>query len=178
VGDVLKVARGVEPYNLLWLEDPTPPENTDALLRVTQATRTPICTGENLQLRQGFRALLERGAAHVIAPDLQKCGGLLEGKRIAEMADVYYIPVAPHNISSPIGTMAAAHVCAAIPNFTALEFHAQEVPFWQDLALGHGGPIIDRGYITLPDRPGLGIELNEEVARRYTRPGEPFFAGT
>lgn len=176
VADVLKVAYGVEPYNLLWLEDPTPPENTDALLRVTQATRTPICTGENLQLRQGFRALVQSGAAHVISPDLQKCGGLLEGKRIAEMADLHYIPVAPHNISSPIGTMAAAHVCAAIPNFLALEFHAHGVPFWQDLAVGHEGPIIDQGYITVPDRPGLGIELNEEIARKYARPGEPFFA--
>jgi gluconate/galactonate dehydratase len=176
VADVLKVAYGVEPYHLLWLEDPTPPENVEALLRVTRATRTPICTGENLQLRHGFRELLESGAAHVISPDLQKCGGLLEGKRIAELADLYHIPVAPHNISSPLGTIAAAHVCAAIPNFLALEFHAHDVPFWQELAAGHAGPIIDQGYITVPDRPGLGIELNEEVARRYARPGEPFFA--
>jgi gluconate/galactonate dehydratase len=72
--------------------------------------------------------------------------------------------------------MAAVHVCAAIPNFLALEFHAHEVPFWQDLAAGQEGPIIDQGYITLPDRPGLGIELNEEIARKYARPGEPFFA--
>ncbi len=175
VSDVLKVAHGVEPYNLLWLEDPTPPENVDALLRVTQATRTPICTGENLFLRHGFRQLLEKGVDKIVAPDLQKCGGLLEGKRIADLADMYYTSVVPHNISSPLGTMASAHVCAAVPNFLALEFHAQDVPFWNDLAVGHQGPIIDRGYITVPDRPGVGIELNEAVARKHARPGEPFF---
>jgi gluconate/galactonate dehydratase len=176
VSDVLKVAWGVEPFNLLWLEDPTPPENAEAMLRVTQATRTPIATGENLYLRHGFRELFEKGAVKVAAPDLQKCGGLLEGKRIAEMAATYYISVAPHNISSPIGTMASAHVCAAIPNFLALEFHAEDVPFWNDMVTGHAGPVIDHGYITMPDRPGLGLELNEAVARRYARPGEPFFA--
>jgi gluconate/galactonate dehydratase len=127
-------------------------------------------------LRFGFRELLEKGAAHIVAPDLQKCGGLLEGKRIAELADTYYVNMAPHNISSPIGTMASAHVCAAIPNFLALEFHCMDVPFWNDLATGHEGSVIDRGYITMPDRPGLGIELNEDVARRYARPSEPFFA--
>jgi L-alanine-DL-glutamate epimerase-like enolase superfamily enzyme len=83
--------------------------------------------------------------------------------------------VAPHNISSPVGTLAAAHFCAAIPNFLALEFHASQVPFWNDLIEGLPKPLIQRGYIEMTDKPGLGVTLNEEVARRYARPGEPFF---
>jgi L-alanine-DL-glutamate epimerase-like enolase superfamily enzyme len=83
--------------------------------------------------------------------------------------------VAPHNIGSPIGTLAAAHFCAAIPNFLALEFHASDVPFWDDLVVGSDQPLIKDGFILVPDRPGLGLRLNEEVARKYAREGEPFF---
>jgi L-alanine-DL-glutamate epimerase-like enolase superfamily enzyme len=174
--DGLKFALGCEPYNLLWLEDPIPPENIDVLAALTHATRTPICSGENLSLRQGFRTLIEKQAVNIVSPDFQKAGGVLEGRRIADLADTYYIAVAPHNISSPIGTIASAHIAAAIPNFLALEFHASEVPFWEDLATGIQKPIIREGYISLSEAPGLGIDLNEEVARTYAKPGEPFFA--
>jgi L-alanine-DL-glutamate epimerase-like enolase superfamily enzyme len=85
------------------------------------------------------------------------------------------MPVAPHNISSPLGTLAAAHFCASVPNFLALEFHASEVPFWDDLVVGLPKPLIQGGFIKVPENPGLGITLNEEVARRYARPREPFF---
>jgi gluconate/galactonate dehydratase len=91
------------------------------------------------------------------------------------MAHTYYVPFAPHNVTSPIGTMAAAHVCAAVPNFLALEWHGMSVPFWEDLALGWEGPVIDRGRIRVPEAPGLGVSLNLDVAREYARPGEPFF---
>jgi gluconate/galactonate dehydratase len=102
-------------------------------------------------------------------------GGLGEARRIAEFADSYYVAVARHNISSPVGTVAAVHLCAAIPNFIALEFHASDVPFWEELIEGIPKPLIQNGYIDVPEKPGLGITLNEEVARRYSRPGEPFF---
>jgi L-alanine-DL-glutamate epimerase-like enolase superfamily enzyme len=176
VNDAIKLARACEPYDLLWLEDPIPPENSDALARVSRATSTPIATGENHYQRHQFRELLEREAVDIVSPDFQKVGGLLEGRRIADMAEVHYLAVAPHNISSPIGTMASAHLCAAIPNFLALEWHAASVPFFDELILGGRGPLIDKGYIKVSDRPGLGIELNEKVAYKYRKRGEAFFS--
>lgn len=173
--DAIKLARACEPYDLLWLEDPVPPENTDAMRRVAAASTTPIATGENHYQRHQFRELLEREAVDIVAPDFQKVGGLLEGRRIADMADVHYVAVAPHNISGPIGTMAAAHLCAAIPNFLVLEWHAASVPFFDDLVQGRRAPLIQNGYIAVPDRPGLGIELAENVAYRYRKRGEAFF---
>jgi L-alanine-DL-glutamate epimerase-like enolase superfamily enzyme len=175
VNDAVRFARACEPFDLLWLEDPVPPENHDAMARVTASTNTPIATGENHYQRHHFRELLEREAIDILAPDFQKVGGLLEGRRIADMAEVHYIAVAPHNISSPIGTMASAHLCAAIPNFLALEWHAASVPFFDDLIKGRGEPLIHRGYIEVPERPGLGIELEEGVAYKYRKRGEPFF---
>ncbi|WP_026369334.1 mandelate racemase/muconate lactonizing enzyme family protein [Kallotenue papyrolyticum] len=176
VSDAIRLACALEPYGLAWLEDPVPPDNIEAMRRVREATRTPISSGENYYLRYGFREALERHALSIVAPDLQKCGGLLEARRIADLADTYYVAMAPHNISSPIGFVAAAHVCAAIPNALTLEFHALSVPFWDELVQGGAQPLIQNGYISVPDAPGLGIELNEAVARRYARDDEPFFA--
>jgi gluconate/galactonate dehydratase len=175
VADAQRLAHELEPLGLMWLEDPVPPENVSALARVTKSTSTPIATGENGYMRHGFREAFERGAMSIAAPDLQKTGGLLEARRIADYADTHYIAMAPHNIASPIGTIASAHVAAAIPNFVCLEWHGMSVPFWEDLALGWDGPVIQKGRIALPDRPGLGVELNLDVARQYARAGEPFF---
>ncbi|HEX6501899.1 MAG TPA: mandelate racemase/muconate lactonizing enzyme family protein [Terriglobales bacterium] len=175
VSDVLKVARELESFRLLWLEDPVPPGNVEALRAVSSRVATPIATGENLFLFEGFRKLLEEHALGIATPDLQKVGGLAEALRIASFADDQAIPIAPHNISSPVGTLASAHFCAAIPNFLALEFHASEVPFWNELVEGVSKPLIQDGFIKVPENPGLGVTLNEEVARRYARKGEPFF---
>lgn len=175
VSDAQRLAHELEEYGLMWLEDPVPPENVEAMRRVTGSTKTPISSGENYYMRYGFRESLEKGALDIIAPDLQKTGGLLEGRKISDMADAHYVAVAPHCIASPIGTIASAHVCAAVPNFLALEWHGMSVPFWEDMVTGSDGPIIKDGYIEVPEAPGLGVELNEEVAREYARPGEPFF---
>jgi len=175
VNDAIKLARACEPYDLLWLEDPVPPENTDALRRVTSSTTTPIATGENHYQRHHFRELLEREAVDILGPDIQKVGGLLEGRRIADMAEMHYLAVAPHNISSPIGTMASAHLCAAMPNFLALEWHAASVPFFDDLIEGRRGPLIRNGYLEVSDKPGLGVELDEQVAYKFRKRGETFF---
>jgi gluconate/galactonate dehydratase len=175
VSDAQRLAYELEPYGLMWLEDPVPPENTEAIRRVTQSTRTPISSGENYYMRFGFREALERGALDIIAPDLQKAGGLLEGRKICDMADTHYVAVAPHCIASPIGTIATAHVATAVPNLLALEWHGMSVPFWEDMVSGSDGPIIQNGYIKVPDAPGLGVEINEEVAREYAKKGEPFF---
>ena len=147
----------------------------EALHAVSSRVGVPIATGENLYRFEGFREILQTHAVGIATPDLQKVGGLAEACRIAQFAEAQTIPVAPHNISSPVGTIASAHVCAAIPNFLVLEFHASDVPFWNDLVIGFPKPIIQDGMIQLPDKPGLGVTLNEEVARKYARKGEPFF---
>ncbi|HXY50151.1 MAG TPA: mandelate racemase/muconate lactonizing enzyme family protein [Terriglobales bacterium] len=175
VSDVVRVARELEPFRLLWLEDPVPPGNTGALRAVSSRINIPVATGENLYLFDGFRDLLQTHALGIATPDLQKVGGLSVACQIAEFADGQAIPLAPHNISSPVGTLTSAHFCAAIPNFLALEFHAAQVPFWDDLVEGLEKPLIRNGFIRLPEKPGLGVRLNQEVARRYARKGEPFF---
>src|SRR5262249_42857249 len=171
--DAVKIARALEPYHLFWLEDPCPPENWQQTAAVKRACSTPILTGENLVLLAAFLPLLENQAVDLIAPDIQKCGGLLEAKRIASMAEFYGISVAPHCIASPLGLMAFAHLCATAPNFVALEFHGQDVPFWD--ALVFGPAMIQDGSVRMTEKPGWGVELNEEVAREYARPGEPWF---
>ena len=171
--DAVKVARAIEPYNPLWLEDPCPPENWQQTTAVKRACAVPILTGENLVLLSGFLPLLEHLAVDFIAPDIQKCGGLLEAKRIASIAEFYGISLAPHCIASPLGLLTSAHLCATAANFVALEFHGRDVPFWN--ALLSGPPIIQNGEVTMTEAPGLGRELNEAVAKQYARPGELWF---
>jgi len=169
-----RVAKEVEPFKLLWLEEPVPPENIDAMRDVRASTSTPICCGENIFLRWGFRELFEKRAVDIIMPDFQKCGGLLEARKISDMAHAYYIPVAPHAVTSPIGMMATAHVCAAIPNFLVQEWHwIDSLALWKNWV--KEGEIIEKGYIALPERPGLGVEMNDEGARKAQVAGTPWF---
>ena len=172
--DVITLAHELAPFKLMWLEDPTPPDNVVALKRVTDNSPVPICCGENHYTRHGLREMIVTQAVDIIQPDVPRVGGLLEAKKVADLADIYYIPMAAHNISSPIGTLAAAHVCAAIRNFAILEFHGQDVQWWNDLVEA-GDLLIHDGYIALPERPGLGITLNEDVARAHVRSDSAFF---
>ncbi len=159
----------------MWLEDPTPPENVEALKRVTDASPVPICTGENHYTRHGIRPLITEQAVDIVQPDIPKMGGLLEAKKVADLADIYYIPVAAHNVCSPIGTVAACHTCASMRNFSVLEFHGQDVEWWNEMLSGSGA-LIEDGYITLPDGPGLGVELNEALASAHLCEDSTFFA--
>jgi galactonate dehydratase len=169
-----RVARELERFRLLWLEEPVPPENIDVMRDIRESTITPVCAGENLFLRHGFRELLEKRAVDIVMPDLQKCGGLLEGRKIADMAHTYYTPFAPHCVVSPIGTMASCHVCAAVPNFLVLEWHwISRLELWRNFV--REGDIIDKGFVAVPDRPGIGVEMNEEAARKAQVPGTPWF---
>jgi galactonate dehydratase len=171
-----RVAELMEPLNLMWLEEPVPAENVDALKQINDSSRTPICAGENLYLGHGFRRALEIGAVDIIMPDLQKAGGLGEGQRIANHANLYYVPFAPHMVASYLGAMAAAHVCASVPNFMILEwqiyFHRDEM--WNEI-VSFDGPMVADGYIPLSEKPGIGVEINEEGMRRYAANGVPFF---
>jgi galactonate dehydratase len=174
VPSAIRLVRDLDKYHLLWLEEPVPPENIDAMREVKMHSTTPICAGENIYLRHGFRDLLEKQAVDIVMPDLPKCGGLSDGRKIANMAELYYIPFAPHNVSSPIGTMASAHVCASVPNFLVLEWHWNERPYWSTI-IQEKDDIIKNGYIDLTDRPGIGVELDEEVAQQYQFPGTTWF---
>lgn len=178
VPSACRIAWELEPFSLLWLEEPVPAENIDALVRVRAQTRTPICVGENLYLRWGFRELLERGAVDVIEPDVPKCGGLAEAKKIANLAEMHYVPFAPHLVSTPVGTMATSHQCAAIPNFLVQEWHAlEEREVWDSYvaAPDGSGSIISGGYITLPDTPGIGVEPDMDSVRAHAVPGFTIF---
>ena len=170
----IDLARAIERYKLLWLEDPIPPENIRAIGQVQRNTRVPIATGENHYFRLDFERLILEAGLRVLAPDVQKVG-LWEGRKLADMAEMHYVSLTWHNISSPIGTMAGVHLCAAIPNLMALEWHAASVPFFDDLVKSKDGPMIRDGKIAVPTKPGLGIELDEDVAYKYRKPGETFF---
>ena len=171
-----KVAKIMEPLNLMWLEEPIPAENADAYKKITESTSTPICAGENLYLAYGFRRLLEMGAVDIIMPDLQKVGGLGEGQRIANLSNLYYVPFAPHMVASYLGAMASCHVCASVPNFMILEwqiyFHKNKM--FEEIVT-FDGPMVEDGFITLSEKPGIGVEINEEGMRKYGTEGYPFF---
>ena len=169
-----KIAVALEPFQLMWLEEPVPPENIDVMREVKRSTHTPICAGENLYLRHGFRRLIEEQAVDIIMPDIPKCCGLSEGRKIANMADIYQIAFAPHNVCGPLGTMASCHVCAGIPNFLVLEWHWLKRPHWHDL-VHTDKPVIENGYIALPDKPGIGLELNAEAVKKHLKPGTDYF---
>jgi L-alanine-DL-glutamate epimerase-like enolase superfamily enzyme len=174
VPSAIRLAKDLEQFHLLWLEEPVPPENIDAMREVKRATTTPICAGENLYLRHGFRELIEKQAVDIIMPDIPKCGGLSECRKIANLAEIYYIPFAPHNVASPIGTMASAQVCATIPNFLVIEFHWLHRDYWTTI-ITDKEDIIKDGYITLSGRPGIGLDLDEAVAREHQYPGTTWF---
>jgi len=170
----IRLAQDLEHLKLMWLEEPVPPENIDTMREITAATSTPICAGENLYLRHGFRELIEKHAVDIIMPDIPKCGGLSECRKIANMAEIYYMPFAPHNVSSPIGTMASAHVCATVPNFLVLEFHWFHRDYWSTITTDKRD-IIENGRIALSDKPGIGLDLDLDVARAHQYPGTTWF---
>ena len=170
------IAKRLEPLNLMWLEEPVPAENVEAYKLIADSTTTPICVGENHYLAYGFRRMLEIGAVDIVMPDLQKCGGLGEGQRIANLANLYYVPFAPHMVASFLGAMASAHVCAAVPNFMILEwqsyFHTQ--PMFKEIVT-YDGEWVNNSFITVSEKPGIGVEINEAGMKKYAIPGMPFF---
>ncbi|HEV2605716.1 MAG TPA: mandelate racemase/muconate lactonizing enzyme family protein [Microvirga sp.] len=174
VPDAIRFARAVEEFNLLWLEDMitgdyTPYVNADLYREVTRATSTPTHTGEQIYLRQNFKELIERKAVRVIGPDPCDCGGIAELKWIAEYADLHGILMAPHGTGNGLlGLAALVQVCATLPhNYIAFEYPTGDPEWWYDIVDGLPNPIVSNGTIEVWDRPGMGIELNPERARRY-----------
>lgn len=157
----------LEPYDLAWIEDPIPPENGTAMTRLNRTVEQQLLTGENRYGRHGFRDLVEQQSVAFVAPDIPKTGGIAETKKIAELAETSYMTLAPHNIGSSVATMAGVHIGATVPNFLGLEFHARDVPWWDDLVTDE--PLIQDGYIEVPDDPGLGVELDWDVVEEHRK---------
>lgn len=169
----IRLVKAFEPYDPTWIEEPVPPENMDALREVTQSSNTPICVGENLFMVHQFQTLLEKKAADIIMPDVQKCGGIGEALRIANMAYANYIPFAPHMVGTPYAMMASAHICSAIPNFFMLESNQKTMSDWEGIVANP--PVIKNSFLTVSDKPGIGLEIVEDGLRKYATPGIPFF---
>jgi len=171
-GSARRLATALEPYDVWWLEDPVPPENHEVQREITRETNTPVAAGENVYRKHGHRTLLEEQAVDVVAPDVPKIGGMRETRKIADLADVYYVPVAMHNVSSPVATVAAAHVGAAIPNALAVEYHSYQLDWWGDLV---EETVIEDGYIEVPEAPGLGVTLDLDTVEAHMVEGETLF---
>lgn len=174
INECIKLAKRIEKYNIAWMEDALPWQYTELYRRLQNSVSIPICTGEDIYLHENFRPLLEAGGVSVVHPDILTSGGILETKKIGDMAQEYGVAMAVHMAESPIACLAAAHMAAATENFLALEYHSNDVPWWDDLVTGPRKPIVNHGFITLTDAPGLGIEgLNDEVIREHLHPGVP-----
>jgi len=172
--DMLTFTEMIKDIGIWFLEDPIPPYNADAFARLTANSKVPITTGENLFSRQGFRPFIEKQACDIIHPDAQKCGGLLEMKKIADWADMYNMNMLCHNGCTPVGTTASAHACSAIKSFIALESDGVEIPYWQNF-IKRDGPFYKDGYLEISDKPGIGVELDEKVCREHLVEGSKFF---
>jgi len=163
------LAQALEPYHLLFLEDPIrQDESPGSYRRLKDATRTPIGTGENLYTAWSFRNYLELGALDVVLPDICHTG-VLQAKKIAALAEAFHVPVAPHNPNSPLSAVISAQVCSTIPNFLALEMYgAESEPPWRDLVTDPPvSSLVRDGHLELPTGPGWGVQVNEDELRRH-----------
>ena len=186
--DSIRYARAFEKYNLAWAEDMIQighlgpggdaPKDWRAYKELKQSTSTPIATGESLfGLEEGFKDLIDNRAVDIVHPDPLTSGAIRETKRIGDYASMHGVQTAIHFAGSPVGCMAAVHMAATLKDMLAMENHAVDIPWWGDLVNGPSKPIVDRGYITVPDTPGLGVELNEAAVKEHIRKGG-YFAPT
>ena len=167
VNSCIKLGRELEKYNLAWLEDMIPWQYTDLLKKITDAVDIPILTGEDIYLKEPFIELCRNHAVDIIHPDLATSGGILETKKIGDAAQEYGVAMAMHFAGTPVSCMANVHCAAATENFLVLENHSVDVSWWDDLIEGIGKPIVNKGFITVPDKPGLGVTLNEDVVKQH-----------
>jgi L-alanine-DL-glutamate epimerase-like enolase superfamily enzyme len=167
----IRLGKAMEKFNLAWLEDMIPWQYTSLLQKISDAVDIPIATGEDIYLKEPFIELCRNHAVDIIQPDLATSGGILETKKIGDAAQELGVPMAMHFAGSPISCMANVHCAAATENFLVLENHSVDVPWWDSLVEGIAKPILDHGFITVPDKPGLGVTLNDEVVKQHL--GEP-----
>ncbi len=170
----IQLAEAIEDIKPLWFEDPLPPDYSDSWKRLCAASKVPICTGENLARRQGFKDFIINQACDILHPDLRNSGGFLETKRIADMADVWGLPMATHNTGSIVATLANVQWAASIRDYIACETVMGKGDWLDDMVL-HDGPIFEGGFIRVSDKPGLGIELNPDVVKAHLATGEKWW---
>lgn len=178
VNEAIRLGHAVEPYRLAWLEDLVPWDYTDMWREITEAIHTPTITGEDTYLLEYFKPLIDKRAVDIVHPDPNSSGGILETKRIGDYAFEHGIAQALHHAASPVSFLGSVHSAAATENFIALEHHSVDNPWWEDLVTGIEKPIVQNGFVKVPETPGLGVELNEEAVREHLREGEELFAPT
>jgi len=170
----IRLGRALDQFTLAWYEDMIPWQFADQYLRLAQAVTTPICTGEDIFLKEGFRELVEKRALGVIHPDVMTAGGIMEMKKIGDYAQDHGVAMAMHMAGTPVAALASAHCAAATENFLALEIHSADIPGWNHLVDGLSKPLVQDGYINLPETPGLGFtEFNVEACREFLHPADP-----
>ncbi len=172
----MHLCKALEPYNILWVEDALSTAHLNSWVRLTNSTTVPTLTGEDLYLRHDFLPFFERHAIDIAHPDIATAGGILEGKKIGDLAELFGVSIAQHCAGSPVSLIANLHCAAAQPdNFLALEYHAADMPTWQRLVKGLATPITTDGFMDVLDKPGLGITLDEKVVRKHLAAGETYF---
>ncbi len=169
MNNAIRLGRAVEKYRLAWLEDMIPWRFTDQLKKIADAIETPLTTGEDIYLKEEFIKLIDAGAVDIVHPDLATSGGLLETKKIGDYAEEKGVAMAMHFAGTPVSFMANVHCAAATQNFMALEHHSVDVDYWTSLVKTKV-PMIEKGFANVPEAPGLGIELNDEVVKKHLDP--------
>jgi L-alanine-DL-glutamate epimerase-like enolase superfamily enzyme len=167
----IQIAEAVAPVKPMWLEDPLQVDYSESWKRLNEASRVPICTGENLERRAGFKDFIINQGCDIVHLDVRNTGGLLESKRIADMADVFGLPMATHNTGSQVHTWANCQWAGSVRDFVACETITGEGG-WMDEVLMLDGPYMQKGFVRVADKPGLGIELNPDVVKAHLAPGE------
>jgi L-alanine-DL-glutamate epimerase-like enolase superfamily enzyme len=174
VESCIRLGQALDQFTLAWYEDMIPWQFADQNARLKNSVTTPICTGEDIYLKDGFKSLIENRAVSIIHPDLATSGGILETKRIGDYAQEHGISMAMHMAGSPIAALASVHCAAATDNFLVLENHSVDIPWWNDLIEGLPKPMIHDGYIEVPETPGLGFsDINLEVFQAHCDPDDP-----
>ena len=172
VNSCIRLGKALEKHNLAWLEDMIPWQNTELLKKISDAVDLPLLTGEDIYLKESFIELCRTHAVDIIQPDLATAGGILETKKIGDAAQEFGVPMVMHFAGTPVSCMANVHCAAATENFLVMENHSVDVPWWADLVNGIDKPVIDKGFITVPDKPGLGVTLNEAVVKQHLMPDD------
>jgi L-alanine-DL-glutamate epimerase-like enolase superfamily enzyme len=179
VNSCIKLARVMEKWNLAWMEDMVPWQFGELTKQIRDSTTVPILTGEDIYLKEEFAKLIDMGAVDMIHPDLASSGGLIETKKIGDYAMEHGVAMAMHSAGTPISLLASIHCAAATENFVALEHHSLDVPWWNSMVtFTRGGSLFEKGFAILPNGPGLGVDLNEEVVKQHLRPNSGYFLPT
>lgn len=170
----IQLAEAIEPIRPMWLEDPMPPDFSESWVRLRSASKVPIGMGENLARRHGFKDFIVNQGCDIVQLDIRNTGGLLESKKISDLADLFYLPMAAHDTGSAVCNIATVHWAAAVRDFLAAETLIGRGN-WMDDVILHDGPIVKDGHIAVPSKPGLGIELNKEVVKANLARGEKYW---